>query len=112
MRFADRLKTFNVVITNVPGPPIPLYLAGARVSTVFPQVPLFVNQGLGIALFSYADKLHWGLIADRDTLPDIAELRRALFASFDELREAAGRKPPLMKSNVLPWTRSTRAASF
>ena len=109
MRFADRLKTFNVVVTNVPGPPIPLYLAGARVSTVFPQVPLFVNQGLGIALFSYAGNLHWGLIADRHVVPDIVALKTAVVRSFDELREAAGRKPTMMKTNVLTW--APRAAS-
>jgi hypothetical protein len=93
MRFADRLKTFNVVVTNVPGPPLDLYLAGARLESVFPVVPLFVNQGLGIALFSYAGKLHVGLNADRDVLPDIAEFARALSLAFDELRQLC-KQPP------------------
>jgi WS/DGAT/MGAT family acyltransferase len=93
MRFADRLKTFNVVVTNVPGPPLDLYLTGARLESVFPVVPLFVNQGLGIALFSYAGKLHFGLNADRDVLPDIAEFARALSLAFDELRQLC-KQPP------------------
>lgn len=88
MRFADRLNAFNVVITNVPGPPVPLYLAGAHLQEIFPQVPLFPNQGLGIALFSYAGKLHWGLNADRDVLPDLSEFKESLAASFEELCSA------------------------
>jgi len=110
MRFAERLKSFNLVVTNVPGPPVPLFLAGASLRHVFPQVPLFVNQGLGIALFSYAGKLYWGLNADRDSLPDIAELKDALLHSFDELHSLT-RRTPRAKGNVLPWTPRVKAAS-
>lgn len=67
-------RPFNVVVTNVPGPPIPVYLHGARMLGAQPLVPLFANQALGIALFSYAGKLHWGFNADRDALPDLHDL--------------------------------------
>lgn len=110
MRFADRLKAFNLVVTNVPGPPIPLYLAGAPLAEMFPQVPLFLNQGLGIALFSYAGKLYWGLNADRDVLPDIADLKRALLDSFDELHALTERRRPRRKSNVLTWAPRAQAS--
>jgi WS/DGAT/MGAT family acyltransferase len=107
MRFADRLKTFNVVVTNVPGPPLDLYLAGAHLESVFPVVPLFVNQGLGIALFSYAGKLHFGLNADRDVLPDVADFARALAQSFNELRQAC--RQTSRASEVTAWPRRLHA---
>jgi WS/DGAT/MGAT family acyltransferase len=103
MRFADRLKCFNIVVTNVPGPPVELYLAGARLRSVFPVVPLFVNQGLGIALFSYAGRLHWGLNADRDVLPDVAAFARALSEAFEELRLACAPSRAAKRSDGHAW---------
>ncbi|MCC6763672.1 MAG: wax ester/triacylglycerol synthase family O-acyltransferase [Deltaproteobacteria bacterium] len=67
-------RPFNVVVTNVPGPPVPVYMHGARMLAAHPLVPLFANQALGIALFSYAGKLHWGFNADWDALPDLHDL--------------------------------------
>ncbi len=88
-RFAGRQRAFNVVITNVPGPPFPLYLLGARLLEISPFVPLFRNQAVGLALFSYAGSLHWGLSADWAEVPDLHELVDDLDASFQELRAAA-----------------------
>jgi hypothetical protein len=53
----------------VPGPPIPLYLLEAPLRETYPMVPLFANQALGFALFSYAGSLFWGLNADWDAVP-------------------------------------------
>jgi diacylglycerol O-acyltransferase / wax synthase len=89
MRLAARARSFNLTVTNVPGPQIPLYLLGARMQAAYPLGPLFENQTLNIALLSYDGRLHWGLNADYDTLPDIVELGAALEASFAELRAAA-----------------------
>lgn len=89
MHLMNWLSPFNLVVTNVPGPQLPLYLLGAPLTAVYPHVPLFTNQGLGVALFSYADRLYWGFNADRDLLPDLAELARCVSAAFDELRELA-----------------------
>jgi WS/DGAT/MGAT family acyltransferase len=89
MRFADRVKAFNLIVTNVPGPPIPLYLAGSRLHGIFPLAPLFVNQGLGVALFSYAGRLYWGLNADRDVLADVVDFRKALAGEFADLLRAS-----------------------
>jgi diacylglycerol O-acyltransferase len=80
---------FNLVVTNVPGPQFPLYLLGARLVDVHPHVPLFTNQGLGIALFSYAGKLCWGFNADRDLVPDLAVFRECVASAFDELLAVA-----------------------
>ncbi len=73
-RLTAMARPYNIVTTNVPGPPIPVYVAGARMLACYPLVPLFANQALGIALFSYAGQLHWGFNADWDALPDLHEL--------------------------------------
>jgi diacylglycerol O-acyltransferase len=86
---ANRNPPFNLIVTNVPGPQVPLYLAGAPMIAAYPLVPLFSNQGLGIALFSYNGKLFWGLNADWDTLADINVFAKAIEASFAELLDAA-----------------------
>jgi hypothetical protein len=84
-RLLEWLRPFNVVITNVPGPPIPLYLQGAPLRHVIPLVPLFPNQGVGVAVLSYNDKLCWGLNTDRHVVPDRDALAAALTEAFDEL---------------------------
>lgn len=84
-RIAGRQRAYNVVITNVPGPPFPLYLLGARIRELYPLVPLFGRQALGIALFSYAGGLYWGLVGDWQCTPDLHELVSDLEAAFAEL---------------------------
>jgi len=83
-------RPFNVVVTNVPGPQRPVYLLGAPLRAAFPLVPLYKNQALGMALFSYHGGLFWGLNADWDLLPDLHRLVDALASDFEELRKAAG----------------------
>jgi hypothetical protein len=75
----------------VPGPPKHLYLLEARMVDIFPMVPLFRGQGLGIALFSYAGELCWGLSACWDALPDLHDVLLDLSQSFEDLREVAER---------------------
>ena len=67
----------------------PLYLLGARMLEMYPLVPLFSDQGLGIALFSYAGSIFWGFNADRDLVPDLHDFVRDVEESFAELRDAA-----------------------
>jgi diacylglycerol O-acyltransferase / wax synthase len=88
MRLAARARSFNLTVTNVPGPQIPLYLIGSRMSAAYPLGPLFAEQALNIALLSYDGRLHWGLNADWDVLPDLRDLVTAIRASFDELLRA------------------------
>ncbi len=89
VRLLHRALPFHMVVTNVPGPQIPLYLLGARMLEAYPQVPLFMNQGLGVALFSYVGRLYWGFNADWDRVPDVPLFADAIVASFNELRSAA-----------------------
>jgi len=89
-RFASRVSPYNLLVTNVPGPQFPLYLLGARLLEAYPLVPLFENQALGIALFSYAGRLCWGFNADWNLVPDLHAFVEDVEASFTELCRAAG----------------------
>jgi diacylglycerol O-acyltransferase len=89
-RLALEIRAANLVVTNVPGPPRTIHLLGAPMTEVYPVVPLAARQTLGIALFSYAGGLHWGLNADWDALPDLHDLARALDVEFEALRKATG----------------------
>ena len=88
-RLATWQRSYNVVITNVPGPPRPVYLLDARMLEIYPLVPLAHNQALGIALFSYDGSLYWGLNSDWDALPDLHAFANAIEQEFEQLQRAA-----------------------
>jgi diacylglycerol O-acyltransferase / wax synthase len=94
MRLATRLRVFNLIVTNIPGPSVPLYLLGAPVLATFPLVPLYENQAFGIALLSYAGGLFWGLTSDWDRIPDLHDISLGLADAFDELRKATDAPKP------------------
>jgi len=79
---------FNTVVTNVPGPQLPLYLLESRLLAIHPHVPLMGTLGIGIALFSYDGALAWGLSADWDLVPDLHQLATGIEDAFAELRAA------------------------
>jgi WS/DGAT/MGAT family acyltransferase len=87
-RVVSRLRPYNLIVTNVPGPPMPLYVLGAPLLEMFPFLPLFDHQGLGVAALSYAGRVGCGLVGDWELAPDLGELAAALETSFEELREA------------------------
>jgi WS/DGAT/MGAT family acyltransferase len=89
VRLASGYRAANLVVTNVPGPQVPLYLLGARMTEAYPIVPLLSNQCLGIALVSYAGGLYWGFNADWECVPDLHDFVVAIDASFRELCDAA-----------------------
>jgi diacylglycerol O-acyltransferase / wax synthase len=82
--YATRL--FNVTITNVPGPQIPLYSFGAKLREIHPVVPLAADHCVGIAIFSYNGLVTFGVIADSESTPDIAELAFGIEEGLEELR--------------------------
>jgi WS/DGAT/MGAT family acyltransferase len=86
-RLAAARRSYNMVVTNVPGPRVQVYLAGARMVASYPLVPLFMNQALGVALFSYAGGLHWGFNADWDSVPDLHDFVLAIETEFEALRK-------------------------
>ena len=80
-------RLYNVVVTNVPGPQIPLYAAGARMLEMYPVVPLVTNQALAIGLASYNGGVFYGINADRDAIPDVDLLATCIEESLAELLE-------------------------
>ena len=78
----------NMIVTNVPGPQFPLYLAGARLLAMYPVVPLIPGGGLGVALFRYEGKLCWGFNGDYELVPDLPSFVDDVAASFEALRKA------------------------
>jgi WS/DGAT/MGAT family acyltransferase len=90
-KMADRHRPlFNVTISNVPGPPFPLYSIGARMVANYPVGPIMDGGGLNMTVMSYLDQLDFGLQACPDVLPDIWSLADALPTALDELVEATG----------------------
>ncbi|HMT05223.1 MAG: wax ester/triacylglycerol synthase family O-acyltransferase [Solirubrobacterales bacterium] len=87
LTFSTRL--FNLLVTNVPGPQIPLYVLGRKLSKPYPVAFLAKNHGLAVGVMSYAGKINVGLIGDFDAMPDIGQVRRGLNESLAELAEAA-----------------------
>jgi hypothetical protein len=83
-------RPHNLVVTNVPGPQVPLYLVGAPLREAYPIGPLFQNQAVVVALFSYAGRLFWGLNADAERMSDLGALRTDLERAFAELAALAG----------------------
>jgi diacylglycerol O-acyltransferase len=89
-RLFSQQRFFNLVVTNVPGPQVPLYLLGRRLSEVFPMVPLAGRQALGVAIMSYDGSINFGLVGDYDALPDLDGLARDFEEALAELAALAG----------------------
>ena len=79
----------NVVISNLPGPPIPLYLGGCRVDACYGMGPIVSGQGPNITFISYVDSLHFSLQACRDHIPHIQDLADGIVAAFGQLSALA-----------------------
>jgi WS/DGAT/MGAT family acyltransferase len=87
-RVAERLPPLaNLAISNVPGPPVPLYLAGARVVEYYPVSIVTHGLGLNITVQSYAGRLEFGLTACREAVPKPEILARGLQLALDELSD-------------------------
>jgi WS/DGAT/MGAT family acyltransferase len=88
LRLVEWLSPFNLIISNVPGPNIPLYYAGCRLLKYYPLSAIADGQGLNITVMSYEDGMHFGLIADRDLVPDLDRLAGYLVDELDDLKKA------------------------
>jgi hypothetical protein len=100
LRLMPRQRFMNAYVTNVPGPPIPLYLAGAALLEIFPIVPLTANISIGVGALSYAQQFNLAVVADRNLCPDLE-----VFA--DAVRRPSGRS----KAESLPPSPRSRARS-
>jgi diacylglycerol O-acyltransferase / wax synthase len=83
-------RMFNLVVTNVPGPQLPLYLSGARMLASYPVIPLAKGQALSVGLTSYDGGVHYGLLGDRDAMPDLDVLGQCIVEALAEIVEAVG----------------------
>ena len=86
-KVADRIpQVANVVISNVPGPPVALYMAGAKMLTNYPTSIVVHGMALNITVQSYDQSIDFGLMADAAAMPEVAELAEGLRIAFDDLR--------------------------
>jgi diacylglycerol O-acyltransferase len=95
----------NVATASIPGPPMPLYLAGARMLEVFPLIPLIADEPVGIGAISYAGDLLIGIVADSDACPDIDALAAGIRDELEELQSPHHSSPD---SQVGAEVRTTR----
>jgi diacylglycerol O-acyltransferase / wax synthase len=89
-RASLRQIAFNLIVTNVPGPQVPLYCQGAKLVDVYPIAFLYDGQELAVAIFSYAGMLNFGYLVDDQNVPDVDVFAQCVEESVRELVEAAG----------------------
>ena len=89
LNFSTRL--FNLLVTNIPGPQVPLYVLGRQLEDLFPLAFLPKNHALAVAIMSYNGGLDYGLLGDYDALPDIDVIAEGIDASLKELLDEVAR---------------------
>src|SRR5215213_1608455 len=85
---------FNVTISNVPGPQVPLYMAGSKLVAWYPMGPLADGQGLNMTVMSYLGTIYFGLVACPDTVPEVQNLAHHVDDAVEELKKAAASAAP------------------
>lgn len=93
-RLQSRQRFFNLTVTNVPGPQLPLFMMARKLEAFYPKVPLVLNTALGIAIMSYDGRLFFGLLGDYDAMDDLDHLATDLDRAIRELAQCAGVKAP------------------
>jgi diacylglycerol O-acyltransferase len=89
LRLAERAPVIhNLVISNVPGPPVPLYFIGARIDALYPLGPVFHGAGLNITVMSNNGQMHIGAIACREQMPHVWDLVDQFQAELDAMKAA------------------------
>ncbi len=91
LRLADHHPPiFNLIVSNVQGPPLPLYIGGARLVASYPIGPLLDGGGLNVTVLSYLDHIDFGFVVCPEIVEDPWKLADATSAAFTELEKAAG----------------------
>jgi len=86
-------RAFNLTVSNIPGPPEPMYMRGCRLAAAYPVVPIADGHALSIGVTTIGDGAFFGLYADRKSLPEADELADDLDRAIDELLELASARP-------------------
>jgi WS/DGAT/MGAT family acyltransferase len=79
-------RSFNLVVSNIPGPRVPMFMCGCRLHDAYPVVPLSARHALSVGMTTIGEHACFGLYADAETLPDSDALAHDLDAAIDELR--------------------------
>jgi hypothetical protein len=109
LNFSTRL--FNLIVTNIPGPQVPLYVLGRKLEDLFPVAFLPENHALAIAIMSYNGGIDYGLLGDYDALPDIDVVAAGIDSALQELLAIARGEQPARRRPARSRSRtSTRAA--
>ncbi|MEO8889878.1 MAG: wax ester/triacylglycerol synthase family O-acyltransferase [Jatrophihabitantaceae bacterium] len=105
-------RLFSLVISNAPGPQFPMYAAGARMTEMFPFLPLGRGQALSVAVTSYDGRVFYGINADRDATPDVALFAALITDSLAELVSASeqelARAEGALRRSVRTTTKESR----
>jgi hypothetical protein len=116
-RASLRQISFNLIVTNVPGPQFPLYCQGAKVVEVFPIAFLYDGQQVAIAIFSYLGMLNFGYLVDAHGMPDVDVFAQCVEEGLRELVEAAqaasngSTQPPKRATTAKRTTATTKRAT-
>lgn len=100
----------NLVISNVPGPPFPLYMSGSEMVAAYPMGPIMDGAGLNITVMSYRDSVDIGFLGCTDLVPDIWDLADCVAAAFDEIKAAVGAIDPTVVKAPAPVTSTRKQA--
>jgi hypothetical protein len=93
--YRTRQPLIQTVTTNVPGPRIPLYVLGRRMTALHPYVPIGNSVRISIAILSYLDTVSFGVTADHDSVPDVDVLVQGIQRALAELSaQPAGEPEP------------------
>lgn len=107
---ADRVPLpFNLIVSNVPGPPVPISIAGARVMTYLPISIVYHGVGLNVSVYSYDGKLFVGVVSCADLMPDADHFARLVEKEFEALRTAVSARAPARRPE--PVRRVRRASN-
>jgi diacylglycerol O-acyltransferase / wax synthase len=90
LRLLERVPPFNLIISNVPGPTVDLYLCGARLDGIYPLSAIADGQGLNLTVLGSKGKLNFGALADRDLVPDVDLIIDAVKDELVALSDAVG----------------------
>jgi hypothetical protein len=101
----------NLILSNVPGPPIPLYMAGARLAGLYPLGPIMDGAGLNATVLSNEDRIGFGFIACRELVPDLWQLADAVPVELAALVDAVRPKAAKSVRSASAQKASVRSAS-
>lgn len=96
---STRLRAANLMVTNIRGPNVPLYMLDAPLLEIYPVAELWPDQGLNVAVFSYAGFLHFGINADPDVVDDAGDFCASMLEELAELKKLMTLDPPRRKAH-------------